>query len=790
VISITHPLYPPYDLKRFGPTTWSLAPTSFDSKIAAPGNASAVATTHPSGSTTPPTLPAAYAYVVTAVDPKTGEESVASNVANVTDSVDIAATAGSIIVNWDTVAGVGHYNLYKAPASYNTGNSTNAQPVPVGAQFGFMGFSYGNQFVDSNIFPDTSRAPPKHQNPFATGQILSVTMGASSADWTVAAPVITTATGSGFIGTCVIINNTIVAVIVDNAGENYRDTDTISFTGDGSAASATLDVGPQAGTYPGVVSYFQQRRIYASTQNNPVTYWASQPGAFTNFDTSIPVIDSDSITATVASEQVNGIQWMIPMPLGLVTFTGAGIWQISAQASSLAGGVTSLTPTSEVAIPQSSIGSSATVPPVRINWDILYLQAHGFTVRDLSYQLFFNIYTGIDISWQSSHLLIGHKIVYWAWSEEPYRILWCVRDDGILLSLTYLKEQEVMGWARHDTYGQVKTVCTVSEPPIDAVYLAVQRATAGGKTAYFVERMDDRIWNGVEDAWCVDCGLTLAQPTPAAFIFFSGGTGVVTAISDPGIFVSGDVGSVIRANGGIAKITAYTSATQVTVQWVYPPQVTPDAPPAVVSFVAKPSEWTMTAPVTRITGLDHLIGQVVTGLADGFPIAPQVVASDGSIALGVPASSIVVGLGFTAQLQTDYLETGQPTIQGRRKVISAVTARVEASCRYQVGANQADASAQAVPPTISPWGTLTLIKDQSVPYTSPGGATIKPLFTGDERIVIPGDWNTPGQVAVQQVLPLPLNVLATIPEVLPGDIPEMGLSERPQRGQQQRSAPQ
>ena len=782
VISITHPVYPPYDLKRFGSTTWSLAPTDFGAKIANPTNATAFATTHPSSSTTPPTLPAAYAFVITAVDPKTGEESIASNVANVTDSVDIAATAGSLVIDWNAVTGAGHYNIYKAPTSYNTGSSTNALPVPVGAQFGFIGFAYGNQFVDSNIFPDTTRAPPKHINPFATGQILFVNIGVSSADWSFASIVINTATGSGFVGRCVIINATIVAIIVDDAGQNYQNVDTVSFVGDGSIATASLIVGPQTGTYPGVVSYFQQRRIYAATLNNPATYWASQPGAFTNFDTSIPVIDTDSISATVASEQVNGIQWMIPMPLGLVTFTGAGVWQIAAQASSLTGGVTALTPTSEVAVPQSSIGSSATVPPIRINWDILYLQAHGFTVRDLSYQIFFNIYTGVDISWQSSHLLIGHNITYWAWAEEPYRVLWAIREDGILLSLTYLKEQEVMGWARHDTYGQVKTVCTVSEPPVDALYLVVQRLIGvAGNTAYFTERMDNRIWNSVEDAWCVDCALQLAQPQPSAFIAFTTASGVGTAVTTPGVFVPGDVGSVIRASGGIAKMIGYTNASHASIEWIYPPEITPDDPLGLPPQAAT-GNWTMTAPVTTISGLDHLIGRVVTGLADGIPIPPQIVASDGTITLSVPASNVVVGLGYIAQLQTDYLETGQPTIQGRRKVIPAVTVRVEASCQYQVGANQADASAQAVPPLFAPWGTLTPGRDQGTPYTSPGGATVVPLFTGDERVIIPGNWEKPGQVAVQQVNALPLNVLACLPEMLPGDLPEMGYSPRQSQG--------
>jgi hypothetical protein len=56
------------------------------------------------------------------------------------------------------------------------------------------------------------------------------------------------------------------------------------------------------------------------------------------------------------------------------------------------------------------------------------------------------------------------------------------------------------------------------------------------------------------------------------------------------------------------------------------------------------------------------------------------------------------------------------------------------------------------------------------------GATVAagqpiPLFTGDVRIGVPSDWQTGGQAAIQQTYPLPVNVLALIPEYQIGDTP-------------------
>ena len=90
----------------------------------------------------------------------------------------------------------------------------------------------------------------------------------------------------------------------------------LSITGDGAGASGHLNVGPETGTYPGVVSYFQQRRVFANTLNNPDTYFMSQPGAFLNFDSRIPTIASDAITGSPWSLEVNGIQFFVLMPAG------------------------------------------------------------------------------------------------------------------------------------------------------------------------------------------------------------------------------------------------------------------------------------------------------------------------------------------------------------------------------------------------------------------------------------------------------------------------------------------
>lgn len=798
--------YPPYELSRLGSTDWTIEPLSLGAPIDAPTTVTTSASNNPDSGSTPPTQPCAYAYVVTAVDPTTGSESNPSPRGNVTDTIDMGVTAGSVTVTWDAVPGATRYNVYRTAPGYNTksGDTSNALPVPAGAQFFYAGSSYGNQFVDTNIVTDANRTPPLHLDPFAPGQVPSVTMTDSNTDWTTCAVSISSTTGAGWEGEAVIVpqgTGAVVAVIVKNPGQGYTNSDSLVFTGDGTGAVGTLNLGPASGTYPATVAYFQQRRIYAQSLNLPDTYWASQTGLFTDFDSGDPPIDTDAITASPFSQTVNGIQWLVPMPGGLVALTGSGAWQITG-AGGGALSASPITPSSEQAQPQAFNGVHDRVPPIRINYDILYVESRGSFIRDMNYNIYFNIYNTADVSWPSVHLFNGHQIQQWAWCEEPYKLVWAAREDGALLSLTYIKEQEVAGWARHDTQGLVRSVCAVTEPspenklylsPVDALYMIVERYVQN-RWLYFSERMNDRLWNTVEDCWCVDCGLSTltSDAFPNATLTISDATGdnvLFTSSSD--VFDVNNTGGTLRAGGGIAVITSYISATQVQGQWIRPLVNTIPNDPDNTPVPAAPLTWSLLSQSTSVSGLAHLAGKQVVGLADGAPIGPLTVAADGTVALPFTASLVTLGLPFLPQFQSLYLDNGQPTLQGRRKSIGPVTVRVVNSGYPYVLTNQPDGSALD-PPQIAPtW----LAGSKAVPtpagadpqrspdYKNLFGQTVVPLATGDLYANVASTWRKTGQVAVQQPSPLPLNITAVVPNFLEGDVADVAVPPRQKQRQ-------
>lgn len=269
---------------------------------------------------------------------------------------------------------------------------------------------------------------------------------------------------------------------------------------------------PTDGTGPACTAFFQQRLIVADTPNNPITLQGSKPGFFDNFDTSNPAVDSDSFTFTLAAQQVNAIEHMLPMPGGLVLFSDGGVNQLTG-GSSNPNNPLAVTPSSAVIVPQSDYGCSAAVRPIKIDYDILYVSSEGTIIIALAYNFFVNIYTGTDISILSNQLFYPLTITDWAWQNIPNKVVWAVRSDGVLLSCTYYKPQNVTGWARHDSQGLFESVATVREGPGTATYFVVNR---GGQR--FIERLCDRNYvTGVSSAWCLDCALSYSG-APATVI--------------------------------------------------------------------------------------------------------------------------------------------------------------------------------------------------------------------------------------------------------------------------------
>ena len=254
-----------------------------------------------------------------------------------------------------------------------------------------------------------------------------------------------------------------------------------------------------AGNKPSTVNYYQQRIIFGGTDNKPETVDLSRIGDFHSMRVAIPTKADDSITFTMADQQVNKVRHIVSVG-ALLVLTSGGEWKITEGQDQV------VTPSTVSARIQSKYGASSVLPVVVDN-SALYIQESGSRLRDIGYTFESDSYTGSDLSIMAQHLFDGYTITDMAFAQEPHRMVWLVRSDGKLVALTYHKEHKVTGWSQHDTNGLVKAVSTIREGTENVVYIIVERVI-NGNTVRYVERLKERSWTTAENAFIVDSGLT------------------------------------------------------------------------------------------------------------------------------------------------------------------------------------------------------------------------------------------------------------------------------------------
>lgn len=504
--------------------------------------------------------------------------------------------------------------------------------------------------------------------------------------------------------------------------------------------------------YPGAVAIMQQRRAFGNTNTEPEEIRLSRIGSYKNFVTFSPLTDDGPITFKLAGTRVNKIKHIIDVNGLPVVFT-----QSSEIALEGDGGV--LTPFAVNPKTYSRNGASDLVPLIVDN-TALYVQERGSIVRDLLFDYQVDGYKGNDLTILNSHLFDGYTIVDWAYAQTPNSVVWAVRSDGVLLSLTYIRDQNIRCWTRHEFDGGfVENVCSVPEGNEDAVYLVVRR-TINGRSVKYVERMNTRLNSDRKDMIFMDSSLSYdGRNTGSTSMTISGGTDwdseeTLTVTASASHFSSDDVGDVIQITGSDGtliqmEITAYTSATVVSAR--------PDKTVPVGMRSVAISDWAHA--VDTVSGLWHIEGEAVSVLGDGAvvgsPYNPDVTTytvTNGQITLDACYGVVHVGLPYVSDVQTLDIETPEgQSLADKKKLITQVTLHLEKSLGIFAGTTVPSSDTSLA-------GLFELkVRDQEG-YDEPTA-----LQTGKVSIILESNWNTNGRVFIRQVDPLPMSILAISP---------------------------
>jgi hypothetical protein len=736
VITLVHPNHKPMDLTRSGHTSWTLEDVSFLPEISHPTGLGASAGA--AGSNT-------YRYYVTAIDEETFEESLPGTNSTTKNITGITQANPAVVTSAAHGFANGDEVMIKSVAGMEEVNGRIFTIANVAAN------TFELEGVDSTGYGAYSSG--------GTANLALVKLASAAAPTASAPHTVTWTKVSGAREYNIYREvNGLAGLVGIAVGGSFSD---IGLTPD-TATTPPTSRNPFIGTgnYPSAVTYIQQRRVFAATDDNPEKIYMSRTGIFTNFTTSSPLQSDDAITFNVTGAKVNRIKHMIDLGR-LVALTTGGEWTATSNSDG------PLTPTSPPDLNQNTAYGSGNLRPLMIGSSAIFQQARGSIVRDIGFDYQVEGYSGSDLTIFSAHLFDGYTVLDWDYQQTPHSIVWAVRDDGTLLGMTYIREQQMIAWHRHDfENGVVESVSVIPEGNEDVAYLVIKR-TINGEERRYIEKFTSRSIIDVIDLKLLDSNLSYdgRNTDDSHTMTLSGGTTwehheSLTLTSSASFFTSSDVGNAIHIyspSGDIirCRIVGYTSATVVTVK----PNKTV---PANMRSSAL-NEWDRA--VDQLTGLWHLEGENVSVFADGYVVASPnnesydtITVENGSITLDRPYGVIHVGLPITSDIETLDVDTNNgETLANKAKIVQAVTMYVESSRGIWAGPKPPESN--DLNENDDPlFGLKELKIREAESYDSP-----VELVTEQVTVAIEGEWNSNGRVFIRQVDPIPLTILSISP---------------------------
>jgi hypothetical protein len=325
----------------------------------------------------------------------------------------------------------------------------------------------------------------------------------------------------------------------------------------GTATAATTEwyksAWDEVSGYPSCVTFFEQRLAYAATNEEEQTIWMSVSGDFYNHNPKVgaTISDTDACSYTIDADEVNRVHFLVPSKK-LVAGTEGGIFHVSGNQDD------GITPSNIKVRLEAAEQACDEVMPIKFGNSVLFTERGGRILREFAYNFQSDSNEAKDLIILAEHLTRNNSIIEIALQRIPFKVIWCVLDDGKVISLTYLKEHDVVGWTLHDLGGDAESVACIPGTTDDEVWFIVKR-TIGGSIVRYIERMKTN-FSGLaeEDAFYVDSGLSyngvpttsisgLAHLAGESVMFLADGNlNVATEVNSSGFIYLNTAASVVH----------------------------------------------------------------------------------------------------------------------------------------------------------------------------------------------------------------------------------------------------
>lgn len=533
--------------------------------------------------------------------------------------------------------------------------------------------------------------------------------------------------------------------------------------------------------------YYQQRLLLGNavfialnsgSTNNPEAIITSRPGFVNNFFRDTPYSTNSALNFKAGTSGRADVLRMIDSD-GLVVFTKMGVFQHS--------GI--LSPDNIVLVRRGKWVINKDIPPLVIPGGLFFVDETTSTVRQLVYSQEAGAYDALDQSIFSGHLFKKRTIKSWCFQDGDVPLLIVTFSDGAFASLTYSNEHQLKAWTRHDSVYPVEQVegTGISDTSFFVTNKDGDRYIEGtvpryvpssvssvnpeaNMTAYgaFMDglkvkvdlRNDDLVGTDVfllvpvvADTW--DGNLTLTCGTSALF---------------PNTADLGAVDSVFRffhpIDHSFIDLTVVTRTNNNTVI-VTPSEEFPEE---------YASGFRMYLTHLTVDGLDHLEGEEVSVMSDGFMVSSPYNDNDedtityltvlgGEIDLSERSAITVVGRPIVADIKTLNISTAEQSPTMIESInVNKLYVRLFESIGLFVSNRFPEEETNEVDGT-SVKGMQTLC-EMDVPSGSDiiGNRGKQPV---SKRIpvTLPGEWDSNGQISLRQVDPFHFEILSIIADI-------------------------
>ncbi len=233
--------------------------------------------------------------------------------------------------------------------------------------------------------------------------------------------------------------------------------------------------------YPRICEVFDQRLVFAATDDQPQSLWFSRTDDLRNF--SAYEGDDSAIAITLATTTQNPICWLQAQAACLCLGTCEGEFVVSGTAS---GGAV-LTPANITVQGHGHIGSDENLSLVAAD-KVLFIERGGGRCYDYGYSYEVDGFRSSDLTVLAPHILSEHGgAVDCTLLRKPDTVAVFPLADGQVALCTYVPMQQVNAWHRWTTDGSVLRAC------------ALPNGTASDRLFLIVERDGERAIEVVDD---------------------------------------------------------------------------------------------------------------------------------------------------------------------------------------------------------------------------------------------------------------------------------------------------